>query len=339
MPTFSHGGVRKDVSVFSVGHFCTTEFQANEQFDAWRSLHRDTIELLPTPEASSGFAAEFSAWRLGDLALTHVVYAGAPDRQWRHHPKSYLDHWCLVLARTASPGGETREDLSFRSLALPYEGRAQDSEVITLYIPRDQRPADEQRFDGAHGLDVSQDFAPLLIAYMDSLVRQLPHVAPEHAASLEMPTRALVAACIVPQLVYQEAARAPLGSVLVDRARSVVRQNMASPDFGPDRLARLLAMSRSKLYRLFEKNGGVAHFINRERLREAHHRLSSHSETLSIHAIGNEVGFVDHSTFSRAFRREFGYSPTEARERGLVRSFGDEAEAVVKAEPCYAKAS
>jgi AraC-like DNA-binding protein len=77
-------------------------------------------------------------------------------------------------------------------------------------------------------------------------------------------------------------------------------------------------MSRSKLYRLLENDGGVAHFINRERLREAHRRLSAHREALSIHAIGNEVGFVDHSTFSRAFRREFGYSPTEARERSLA---------------------
>ncbi len=339
MPAFSHGGVRKDVSVFSVAHFCTTGFQAKDQFDAWRTLHEDTIELLPTREASAGFGAEFSSWRLGELALTHIVYSGAPDRRWRHRPKSYLDHWCLVLARTTSSDGQTSQELSFRSLALPYEGQARDNEVITLYIPRDLRPAEEQRLDGAHGLDVSEDFAPLLIAYMDGLVRQLPHVAPDQAASLEMPTRALVAACIVPHPASVDAARAPLGSMLVDRARSVVRQNMASPDFGPERLARLLAMSRSKLYRMFEQSGGVAHFINRERLREAHHRLNSQRETLSIHAIGNEVGFVDHSTFSRAFRREFGYSPTEARERGLARSFADEPEAVSEAAPWFASAS
>lgn len=324
MPAFSHGGMRKDVSVFSVAHFNTASFQPKDQFGAWRSLHRDTIELLPTDELAAGFAAEFSSWRLGDLVLTHVSYTGAPGRRWRHRPKSYLDHWCVVLARTVAADGSSREELSFRSLALPYEGRAQDSEVITLYLPRDQRPADEQRFDCVHGLEVSQDFAPLLIGYMDGLVRRLPHVTPGHAASLEMPTRALVAACIIPQPVYQEAARSPLGSVLVDRARVVVRQNMASPDFGPDRLARLLAVSRSKLYRLFENSGGVAHFINRERLHEAHRRLNCERETLSIHAIGNEVGFIDHSTFSRAFRREFGCSPTEARERGLARSFADE---------------
>ena len=94
---------------------------------------------------------------------------------------------------------------------------------------------------------------------------------------------------------------------------------MASPEFGPEQLARLMAMSRSKLYRLFESTGGVAHFINRERLREAYRRLSSHRDAPSIHIIGNEVGFVDHSTFSRAFRREFGHSPSEARERSLTK--------------------
>lgn len=323
MPAFSHVGVRKDVSMFSVAQFCTMELQAKDQFDAWRSLHKDTIELFPTGERSAGFAAAFSSWTLGELVLTHVVYSGAPGRQWRHRPKSYLDHWCVVLARAVAADGVAREELSFRSLALPYDGQAQDSEVITLYLPRGQHPIEEQRLDRAHGVEVNRSFAPLLSGYMDGLVRHLPHVTPEHAAGLEMPTKALIAACITPLSAFQESARSALGTALIDRARAVVRQNMAAPDFGPERLARLLAMSRSKLYRLFENGGGVAHFINKERLHEAHYRLSSHSETLSIHAIGNEVGFVDHSTFSRAFRREFGYSPTEARERGLVRSFAD----------------
>jgi AraC-like DNA-binding protein len=210
-----------------------------------------------------------------------------------------------------------------RSPASAFEAPVRDGEVIALYLPCDRPSSEEQRVEAVHVVAVSRALAPLLGGYLDGLVRQLPHIAPEQAASLEMPTRALVAACIAPAPVDAEPARPVLGSVLVDRARAVVRQNMASPDFGPEGLARLLAMSRSKLYRLFEQSGGVAHFINRERLHEAHRRLGAQSEALSIHAIGNEVGFVDHSTFSRAFRREFGYSPTEARERGLVQSFAD----------------
>lgn len=305
--------------MFSVTHFCTAGLQASDQFDAWRSLHKDTIELFPSDERSAGFVAEFASWTLGELILTHVIYKGAPGRQWRHRPKSYLDHWCVVLARTTAADGSSSQHLSFRSLALPFEGQARDTEVITLYLPRDSGAAGQQGFDEAHGLELSRELAPLLSGYLDNLVRQLRHVSPEYAASLEMPTRALVAACVAPRPTGPELLRHLPSSVLIDRARAVVRQNMASPDFGPEHLARLLAMSRSKLYRLFESSGGVAHFINKERLREAHLRLSSPRFALSIHAIGNEVGFADHSTFSRAFRREFGCSPTEARERGLVR--------------------
>lgn len=303
--------------MFSVTQFSTAGLRAKDQFDAWRSLHKDTIEFHPTGAAAEGFDAAFSSWNLGQIVLTRAVFSGAPARQWRHRPKSYLDYWCVVLARGLAADGTVCEDLSFRSLTLPFEGKAQDSEVITLYLPRDRSPAEEQRFDRAHGLAVSGALAPLLCGYMDGLVRCLPHVTAEYAAKLEMPTRAVIAACIAPQSAGVDLAQPVLGSVLIDRVRSVVRQHMASPDFGPEGLVQLLAMSRSKLYRLLEPSGGVAHFINRERLHEARRRLREPSETLSIRAIGSDVGFVDHSTFSRAFRREFGCSPTEARAHGF----------------------
>ncbi|MGO4388635.1 helix-turn-helix transcriptional regulator [Microvirga sp. 2YAF29] len=94
---------------------------------------------------------------------------------------------------------------------------------------------------------------------------------------------------------------------------------MASPDFDSEQLCRLLAVSRSKLYRILECSGGVARFINRERLRDAHRRLGDPVKIQSIHSIAQDVGFEDHSTFSRAFRREFGYSPSEAREKAMAK--------------------
>jgi AraC-like DNA-binding protein len=39
----------------------------------------------------------------------------------------------------------------------------------------------------------------------------------------------------------------------------------------------------------------------------------------SINVVANAVGYLDHSTFSRAFRREFGLSPSETREIALAR--------------------
>ena len=351
MTALSSGQVNPPVPPIFPGTFSTKDLAPEDQFDAWRTLLSDIIELQRTPEASQGFAAEFSSWTFGDIIMSRAVYSGAPPRRWKHRPRSFLDHWCVVLAHSQAPGRDepvvaptlmAGDALSFRSLALPFEGGASDSEVLTLFLPRDLCRDEAGDFERAHDLDIRPELGSVLAGFMDHLARQLPHISADHGEGLAVATRALVSACIAPRTDRAEAAQMPLSSLLIDRARLVIRQNMASPEFGPEALARLMAMSRSKLYRLFEHNGGVAHFINRERLREAHRQLAGLRSAMYIHLIGSEVGFPDHSTFSRAFRREFGYSPSEVRERGLalppepqgqpaplaVRLYGDTANAV-----------
>jgi AraC-like DNA-binding protein len=78
-------------------------------------------------------------------------------------------------------------------------------------------------------------------------------------------------------------------------------------------------MSRSNLYRLFDDTGGVARYIRRERLLEARAVLSNPSTTQSISAITEDLCFADASSFSRAFKREFGIAPAK---RGRLRSLG-----------------
>ncbi|MBS7699418.1 MULTISPECIES: helix-turn-helix transcriptional regulator [unclassified Chelatococcus] len=283
----------------------------------------ETIDLVPTTGSSEIFEADFSSWAFGDLVLTRTLYGNAPARHWRHRPKSFLDHWCVVLAyegadSASSPQVRQPGSLSFRSLSQPFEGRAKDAEVLTLYLPRSFHRDERENLDRQHDLKINPELGALLAGHIENLARHLPHIPTDQANGLAEATRSLVAACIAPRRDHAKAAEVPLSALLIDRVRLIVRQNMASPDFDPEQLARLVAMSRSKLYRLFEHVGGVAHFINRERLREAHRHLTSSAGSLPIHVVGAEVGFTDHSTFSRAFRREFGYSPSEVRERSLA---------------------
>jgi AraC-like DNA-binding protein len=69
---------------------------------------------------------------------------------------------------------------------------------------------------------------------------------------------------------------------------------------------------------MFEPLGGVVHYIRRRRLLDAHTALANPEDTRPIVDIAAERGFVDAAEFSRAFRREFGYRPSDARNHSNV---------------------
>jgi AraC-like DNA-binding protein len=97
------------------------------------------------------------------------------------------------------------------------------------------------------------------------------------------------------------------------RVRQVIRDHIASAALTPARICRLAGVSRSHLYRLFEAEGGVARYVQSLRLRLALDALTRTEPQRPILAVAESLGFYDASAFSRAFRREFGVTPSEAR--------------------------
>jgi AraC-like DNA-binding protein len=104
----------------------------------------------------------------------------------------------------------------------------------------------------------------------------------------------------------------------LEGVRRAVRSHLHSLSLGPDMLCRLLATSRSQLYRLLEGEGGVTRYIQRQRLLEGHAALCDAASTKTIAAIAAELCFADGSGFSRAFRHEFGMSPRDVRAAFLA---------------------
>jgi AraC-like DNA-binding protein len=129
---------------------------------------------------------------------------------------------------------------------------------------------------------------------------------------------AMVAAAVAPSAARPPVARQQIDLGRKERVRQAVRRHLRTPTLGPKTLSRLVGMSRSSLYRLFEDTGGLARYIQRERLLEARAALSSLTTTEFISAIAEDLCFADASSFSRAFKREFGYSPGAARSAALA---------------------
>ena len=185
---------------------------------------------------------------------------------------------------------------------------------LQLLIARDKFSAIAPALDAARGQTVSTPLGGMLAEYIRLLQRQLPSLTDEDAHSLPQAVAAMVAACVAPSTDRMITAHGQINATLKDKARRCILRNLRSHNLGPNMLCRELGMSRSSVYRLLEADGGVSRYIQRHRLAECFAQLNDPSNTKPVFAIAVELGMVDFSSFSRAFRRQFGISPTDVRE-------------------------
>ncbi len=269
--------------------------------------------LSPEPRAAT-------EWRFGDVTLIRDVRPMGSASAGAQRGPRFKHQGCVALL--CSDAGDRvpllfvsrRAGLALAALETSAPRFGSADERLVLLVPGGW-------LEGAGAVGPVQSIeteagpGALLAGFMRQLAGQSRPFGDDQARSLATAVRALVEACIAPAGRSLAAIAPSPSSGTVERARQIVQRHMGSPEFGPPQLGRLLAMSRSKLYRLLDGDGGVAHFINRERLLQARRDLTTPGEPLSVHAIASRVGFRDHSTFSRAFRREYGCSPSRWRER------------------------
>jgi AraC-like DNA-binding protein len=96
-----------------------------------------------------------------------------------------------------------------------------------------------------------------------------------------------------------------------------IRRFSSSPDLTVESVARAHHLSRRKLYQLFELLGtGPSEYIRDTRLLAASSLLSA-GDRAPVAAIAGAAGFADNTTFTRAFIRQYGCTPTQWRAREL----------------------
>lgn len=94
-----------------------------------------------------------------------------------------------------------------------------------------------------------------------------------------------------------------------------IADNIETDSLTVEAICHRFQISRATLYRLFEADGGLAHYVREQRLNLAFRRLISPAERgdrLIDLAVG--MRFSSDSTFIRAFRRKFGLTPGDLRE-------------------------
>ena len=307
--------------------FATHSLPVPDQFEAWRDWLHSVFEVLPRQPLDPGFPAKCELWQMGALAISRV---SAPAIQLsrvksliRRNP---VDHWVITLSHRTTMAVRTGDAALEAPAGMPLvlslgnemvSERSQDDRLL-FYLPRDSFREIAPTLDAACGTVLNTPLGKLFADYMALLVGTLPDLTPEDLPRLTATVRAMVEACIAPSPDRAAIAASQIDLGRLERVRRAVRSHLHSPSLGPAMLCRQLATSRSQLYRLMEGAGGVARYIQHQRLLECHAALCDASNTKPIAAIAEELCFADASGFSRAFRQEFGMSPSDVRAAFLA---------------------
>ncbi len=298
----------------AVHAFSTRNFAPQERLDVWRDLVGGSYTLSADPV---GFEAEARLAQIDGMIFrsmtASVQSVGRTAAQIRRdgleHFSLHLNHagYCFSSARgdgVLHPG-----EISINDLTRPFErSAALERDSIVLSLPRDavERIAPQTSL---HGAVLGGPVATLFATHMQMLASRMAELPQAAARPLMDSTLAMLGAALstyAPDTKCLDAARALA-------AKRHIRRNLSRVSLGPETIARDLRISRTTLYRLFEAEGGVAHYISRRRLAAAAAALRDPDDLRSISALVVAFGFGSASSLARAFRARYGMSPSDFR--------------------------
>ncbi|MBE7247442.1 helix-turn-helix domain-containing protein [Methylobacterium mesophilicum SR1.6/6] len=298
-------------------HFTTASLPERDRFEAWRALF-SAHDLDADPQ---GFSGKIETTLIGSLALRVMNAAPqGPGRSRSRIRRDGQDGFVLHLSRHAYsvetergvidvPAGA----ISLNDLSQPYRrSRVPETDSLIVALPRASVASVLPDEDTLHGLILQGGAGRLLADHVRSLAAHSHAIATVDAAHVAQATLHMLAACARPSLESIGRAGAPLDAVRLRAAKQLLRRQLSTP-LRIDALAKTLGMSRSQLYRLFEPEGGVAHYLARQRLAAVRAALDEPLERRSIGEIGEAFGFGSSAVLSRAFRQAYGLSPRDYR--------------------------
>lgn len=303
--------------------FATQPLPVSQQFEAWRTWYSPAFEIGTLQPSPKGFRAKTTAWMFGGFGFSAISTPPISlSRSKTSVRRDSVDHWCIDLAKVSTTHLRVSDTMQSIPPGVPSifslgdeTYRERGGSRILLYLTRDRFQAIAPLLDAAQGVSMDTPQGRLLADYMLLLERHVQDVPTADAPKLARAVETMLAACLAPSPDAVMNAHSHINLTLMERVRQAVRRNLHSPSLGPDKLCREAATSRSQLYRLLEREGGVANYIQRRRLSESFSILSDTSNSFSIGKVAEMLCFADGSSFSRAFRREFGASPSEVRAR------------------------
>ena len=303
----------------------------NERYDLWQESISCIFKASTTRDRrEQNFFARVDAHMLGPLMLAR---AGSTAHDWERNEsvmaRDGMDHFMIQLFERGQMSWQTPEGhfalprggLVVFDLTRPSVSQTTDFSNLSLIIPRDllephlKQPQDQHMRMLAPG----QPMVQMLHEHMIMLKRFADTLSVQQVGDLVPVTVGMVSACLNNAVNHQSSSEPDaIARVRLAAIRRFIEGHLADPRLSADWIAGQVGVSRSKLYQLFERLGGVGEYIRERRLRQAMLTLASPSEAhRSLLDIAMASGYASDGAFSRAFRRRYGVSPSTARRDGV----------------------
>lgn len=189
---------------------------------------------------------------------------------------------------------------------------------VILLTAKDALRDKEEGYEAGADSYLTKPFsAKLLLSRIHNIIRQRRTIASQlMARPLPISAEAEQGKVTPPDDEIKEKSDAekalnPLDRQFIDKINNIINENISLEDLGVSFLAERMCMSQSSLYRKLMAIVGVSanEYIRHIRLGRAEEMLRGGE--MNITEVAFNTGFGSHSSFGKAFKKEYGMSPSE----------------------------
>ena len=301
--------------------FDARRYEPRDRFRLYREFAEEFVHASAPLRTGAEFYCHHVAYSVGDCMIAVFRMVGHHvERPSSLIARDGLDHYHVVTHLKASSdpakGDDCgRGDFHAKIVANPFEVLyTADVHVVNLIIPRWRLAPKLKRPDSVNmHARRPGPFAVLARDALSSLAKVVGRMTPADAAVALSPIIELVAAALNEDAEATERGPDAVCWALSQKIKHYIDENLCDPSFGVEDVCAAFRMSRATLYRVFTEEGGVAEYVRNRRLQRALRVLRA-GEARDITTLAIELGFRSSAVFSRAFKRRFDLTPTEARE-------------------------
>ncbi|WP_146003576.1 helix-turn-helix domain-containing protein [Kineobactrum sediminis] len=304
-------------------HFVPGEIPRQYHLQLWRQACGFGTRVEPLEEQWR-FLGTTSTWHAGDLVFMHAHTSPTQYRRTPQHTRPGRKGCVMLKLLLQGSHNSVIDDrhhfharvgnITVQDWLQPFTTATSACEMLSVMVPRDLLRSSSLMNTRAPVTVWCADSTEYLLlkSALFTMRAQLEQATAEQA-------RVLAAGFIglLDGLLLND--RELLRHQYTDDSRlnlmkQYLNQHLQERGLGPERLVAIFHCSRATLYRLFQPDGGVAAYIQKQRLQQCLHELSrmqrGHQGLLD--ALATTWGFSTVGTFARQFKKHFGISALDA---------------------------